>query len=1525
MQAVRGHWNVAISRETGSRLTGIINPKLNHENSSLRCDRLKRGPDAAARLRRGGARSLGLVLLLLLGLGSLRAGAQSLIAGSNPICPGTTNTFSAVTTDPAVGYSWTISSNTANAVLLGATTDPSVDVVAGTNGGFILECLVDFGSTNELVSTNIVVNSLASAVPLTNEVVCAGADAIFSAVATGSGPFSFVWRKGADILTNAVTDTLTLTNVSSADIDVYCLEIYGPCGAITNCAKLDVIPPAVITCPSDISVACLASVPAPDTNSVSTSGAVGVAYFGDVLATNGCAITIARTYAAISSCGSISTCTQTITVNNTNPPVFLAGVSNLVFECGAVWDFQTPTAEDFCSGTNVTLTALLPITNHLCGNTFAATRVWQATDACSNSSFFSQTVTVVDTTPPVITCATNRTVECGQAWTFDLPAFSDLCDGTNVTITIAGTITNVLVGGTFTATRTWQATDSCSNSAFCSQTISVRDTTPPLISCPSNMIVAEFPHDSGGAAVTFPAPIASDACDSSLQLVSNPANGSIFPVGASTVSWTAIDASGNSNSCTFTIRVIPYRLFVVTNTDDAGPGSLRQALLDANDAPGENLIQFTLPGGGFKTIHVLSALPEVTSPVIIDGWSQSGSNLPPVIALDGTATSNSTDGLVIRSGNSTVRGLAIYGFVNAIRIDGGGTNVIQGNFLGTDLTGTNAPGDSSDGIFLNSPRNRIGGTDTGTGNLICGNVRNGITLATPNCFSNLVQGNYIGLALDSVSALGNGVNGIFVTNQPLRNTIGGAAANSANQIKFNGASGVALDATAGSRNSILGNAIYRNGGLGIDLGGDGITPNDADDSDSGPNDLQNFPILSDARSVAGNTTIDGALTSLPNRSYRIEFFLNNVADPSGNGEGQIYLGSSSVTVHGAGPESFSASFPVSLVYTQFITATATDQAGNTSEFSPAIQVRTPPVIETQPSSTNAVDGTSVTFCASASGTPPIVYQWRLNGVNILGATNPCYTIPSASVADGGTYTVIVGNDLGAFATVTASLLLADTNFLHLPVGDNFADAIDLSPYGNGTNGILAGDNGLATFEPPFEPLHAGKPGGRSVWYRWCTPSGSKGIATFRTTGSTFDTLIGVYQGTTLSNLVEISNDEDDGGFYSSKVRFNAFYSASRNSCYYIAVDGLGGTGGPFVLSWSEEKTPHMLPVILIQPASQTVPLGASVLFTNLSVPECPSGHLDCNNLDHWIDNNGQKEKLTYQWYFNDIPLAGKTQSSLVISNVQPQQVGNYRVRVFTPWQFTDSATAVLQINNTGDGSEDVQAYDKLAYVDFFANPLIIGTEPASGFASPGVGGKNGVTASATTVVRGYSGTQIFNTTGSASTPGEVVCGVSGGSSDWISFIAEANGTLFLNTDGSSYDTVMAVFRRSITNASVLQLLNCDNNSGTNGHTSALTVPVEGGKTNYVLVDGVNGASGILQLNYSLATTTILTLTGHTLAGANQIQVNGRVNLKLTLQASSDLVNWTPLITTTMTSSILSYTDLGSIGQQRRFYRALILP
>src|SRR5262249_51099556 len=154
-------------------------------------------------------------------------------------------------------------------------------------------------------------------------------------------------------------------------------------------------------------------------------------------------------------------------------------------------------------------------------------------------------------------------------------------------------------------------------------------------------------------------------------------------------------------------------------------------------------------------------------------------------------------------------------------------------------------------------------------------------------------------------------------------------------------------------------------------------------------------------------------------------------------EGQVFLGATTVIVLNGGPQNFNASFPVTATAMQFVTATASD-FGNTSEFSEPVPVHTPPVLETQPDSTNAPPGGTAALCVTASGTPPFTYQWRLNGANIPGATNACYTITDAQLANGGTYTVVVGNQFGAMVTEPATLSLPLEGF---NAADNFVDRV----------------------------------------------------------------------------------------------------------------------------------------------------------------------------------------------------------------------------------------------------------------------------------------------------------------------------------------------------------------------------------------------------------------------------------------------------------------------------------------------------
>src|SRR5262249_22681197 len=133
------------------------------------------------------------------------------------------------------------------------------------------------------------------------------------------------------------------------------------------------------------------------------------------------------------------------------------------------------------------------------------------------------------------------------------------------------------------------------------------------------------------------------------------------------------------------------------------------------------------------------------------------------------------------------------------------------------------------------------------------------------------------------------------------------------------------------------NSIFANGNLpgdmGIDLGANGVTTNDVGDFDTGANQLQNFPVLTVASNSASGTFIGGTLDCASNQLFNIDFYSNSTPDPSGAGQGQVYLGSQLVGSDGFGNAGFNLVLPVVNLIGLYITATATDTNGNTSEFS----------------------------------------------------------------------------------------------------------------------------------------------------------------------------------------------------------------------------------------------------------------------------------------------------------------------------------------------------------------------------------------------------------------------------------------------------------------------------------------------------------------------------------------------------------------------------------------------------------------
>jgi hypothetical protein len=214
-------------------------------------------------------------------------------------------------------------------------------------------------------------------------------------------------------------------------------------------------------------------------------------------------------------------------------------------------------------------------------------------------------------------------------------------------------------------------------------------------------------------------------------------------------------------------------------------------------------------------------------------------------------------------------------------------------------------------------------------------------LVNGDASGNVVQGNRIGTDVTGTVALGNRLDGVNVSYGAQSNLIGGSAT-VANIIAFNGATGVAVSGSTTTGNAIRGNSIFSNGALGIDLGADGITPNHVGAA-TGPNNFQNYPVLTQAQSISATTRIVGSLNSLPNTNYTVDFYASATADPSGFGQGQVYLGAITVTTDASGNGSFDITLDAKTKVGEVVTATANDPSGNTSEFSAARTVTDPPV------------------------------------------------------------------------------------------------------------------------------------------------------------------------------------------------------------------------------------------------------------------------------------------------------------------------------------------------------------------------------------------------------------------------------------------------------------------------------------------------------------------------------------------------------------------------------------------------------
>jgi hypothetical protein len=636
--------------------------------------------------------------------------------------------------------------------------------------------------------------------------------------------------------------------------------------------------------------------------------------------------------------------------------------------------------------------------------------------------------------------------------------------------------------------------------------------------------------------------------------------------------------------------------FTVTNTNDSGAGSLRQAILDANANPGLDTIDFTITGSGVHTITPATQLPVVTDAVFIDGYSQPGSSANTLavgddavlrIELDGTTVGPGGTGLAFDgpNGGSTVRGLVINRWPTwAIRIGptvASNGNTITGNFIGTDPTGMSTSGTSQAAIYVTTssqntviggttPADRnvivgglqnvflevvsnttiqgnylgvnaagtaalatgifngltisstsnttVGGTDPGAGNVIWGG-NSAINLGQSNIIptsGNVIQGNRIGTDASGTAALGGeaygivggnvgigstntiggsspgagnlisgsniGIifqsNGTFTTQgnligtdatgtQPIGNfvgicvafppgsPIGGINAGEGNVVAFN-TNGIVIGQSTGATGwTMRGNSIFSNTAIGIWLNGrcdmaGTPTPNDPDDSDTGGNNLQNYPIISSAAPLlpTSGTHVVGTLRTTASTSFDLDFYSNPacVPHPHDFDQGKTYLGSTQVTTDGSGVAAIDVTLGPTIALGERVSATATDPAGNTSEFSQRMPFTIFPA-SGDPAGGAALSITGTDFISGATVT---IGGLPATGVSVSDYHDISATAPA--LAAGSLNDVTVTDPDGTTGTLKNGFI---ANFLDVPPQQQFYSFVTTLV----SNGITVGVGG----------------------------------------------------------------------------------------------------------------------------------------------------------------------------------------------------------------------------------------------------------------------------------------------------------------------------------------------------------------------------------------------------------------------------------------------------------------------------------
>jgi photosystem II stability/assembly factor-like uncharacterized protein len=468
----------------------------------------------------------------------------------------------------------------------------------------------------------------------------------------------------------------------------------------------------------------------------------------------------------------------------------------------------------------------------------------------------------------------------------------------------------------------------------------------------------------------------------------------------------------------------------------------------------------------------------------------------------------------------------------------GAPATVQGNYIGTDATGSRALGGSFAGIAISSSNNVVGGLTAGARNVISGNTL-GINLGgfSTGTVGNVIQGNFIGVNAAGTGPLPNTNQGIAIADAA-NNIVGGTQTGAGNRIAFNGGPGLTI--STGTGNSIRRNAIFSNNGLGIDLAQNGVTPNDNNDGDTGPNHLQNFPVISGVMSTSSSTTIQGSLKSIPNTTFQIDFYSNAAVDPSGNGEGAQFINSTSVNTNSNGDATINVTFPVGLAAGRVVTATATDPNGNTSEFSAANSTAAVGSVQFSLSAIKALEDVgslTLTVLRTGGSTGSLSIQYAtVNGTAVAGQdyTSTSGTLTFAGGETSKTIQIPITSDVTTEADETFNVVLSHATNLEILGAPSVLTVTvqdSTTPLSISVNSVSATEGNAGTTTQAVFTISLSAATSRAVSGNYATGNfGASGGAACGTAGADFVNTSGTFSfdpGTTTINVpVTICGDNN---------------------------------------------------------------------------------------------------------------------------------------------------------------------------------------------------------------------------------------------------------------------------------------------------------------------------------------------------------------------------------------------------------------